>query len=68
MNKFSKKILNKHDSYIDALKDAITKWETCESTREKRDYIISIGEIGREIARMNKALNIAGLGFGKEGE
>jgi len=59
MTKLSKQLLRENDSYIVALKKAITEWENPKGTmKEKRDYILAIGEIGNEIYKQNKALGI----------
>lgn len=58
MNKTALEILGRHDSYVDALKEAIDRWEKAQDIMEKRDYIAAIGEIGHDIYRMNKTLDI----------
>lgn len=59
MTKLSKQLLRENNSYIVALKKAITEWENPMGTmKEKRDYILAIGEIGNEIYKQNKALDI----------
>lgn len=59
MRKTAKRLLQEHDSYIDALKAAIDRWERADIEAEKVDYMLAIGEIGREIHRMNNRLDIA---------
>jgi Tat protein secretion system quality control protein TatD with DNase activity len=58
MNKTALEILGRHDSYVDALKEAIDRWEKAQDIMEKRDYIAAIGEIGHDIHSMNKTLDI----------
>lgn len=54
--KLSKELLKKHDSYIDALQEAITEWKNASNMESKKQYIIAIGEIGNEIHKQNKAI------------
>jgi hypothetical protein len=61
MRKLAKEILGTHDSYIDALQSAITVWNNAKTGRDKRDYMVAIGEIGREIHGQNLALDIANM-------
>ena len=61
MRKTAKRLIQEHDSYIDALKAAIDLWEHASNEAEKVDYMLSIGEIGREIHRINNSLDIAHL-------
>lgn len=58
MNKTALEILGRHDSYVDALKEAIDRWEKAQDITEKRDYIVAIGEMGHDIRSMNKTLDI----------
>lgn len=58
MKKITKELLAKHDSYIDALKDAISHWESADAEHDRVDYMVAIGEVGAEIHRMNKALSL----------
>ena len=58
MKKTSKELLAKHDSYIDALKDAISRWESADTEHDCVDYMVAVGEIGAEIHRMNKTLGL----------
>lgn len=55
----AKKLLGSNNSYIDALKAAIDRWEHAKDEAGKKEYILAIGEIGAEIHRMNKRLDIA---------
>jgi predicted patatin/cPLA2 family phospholipase len=57
--KLSKQLLNKHDSYIEALQEALTEWNNTQTEEGKRDYMLAIGEIGNEIYKQNKILDIA---------
>lgn len=66
MRKTAKRLLQEHDSYIDAMKAAIGLWERAGNEAEKVDYMIAIGEIGREIHRMNARLNIAHMDTSQE--
>jgi len=59
MRKAAKRLLQEHDSYIDAMKAAITAWEQAKNEAEKVEYMLAIGEIGAEIHRMNRRLGIA---------
>ena len=56
MKKNTIEILKKHDSYIDALQEAITEWKKASTIETKKDYIIAIGEIGNELHNRNKAI------------
>lgn len=46
MNKTAVELLRTNASYIDALKEAIDRWEKSDDTDEKRDLLAAIGEIG----------------------
>jgi len=61
MKKLAKELLKNNDSYIDALQEAIDNWKKASSIKEKRDYMLAIGEIGNEIHRQNKSLDIANM-------
>jgi len=61
MKKLAKELLKNNDSYIDALQKAIDGWKEAKSISEKRDYMLAIGEIGNEIHRQNKSLDIANM-------
>lgn len=58
MNKLSKELLRNNDSYIEALQQAINIWKNASSFEDKQTSIISIGEIGKEINKQNKLLNV----------
>ena len=45
MNKTAVELLRTNASYIDALKEAIDRWEKSNDTEEKRDLLAAIGEI-----------------------
>lgn len=53
MKTIAEMLLSQHDSYIDALKEAISAWEQADSYEAKCDFMRAIGDIGAEIARMN---------------
>ena len=56
MRKTTKEILKNFNSYIDALKYAIDKWENVKETdylNDKELYIRCIGEIGKLIHETN---------------
>lgn len=61
MRKLATELLKKNDCYIDALQEAIDNWKKASSTKGKRDYMLAIGEIGNEIHRQNKSLDIANM-------
>lgn len=54
MTGIAEMLLSQHDSYIDALKEAISEWEKADSYEGKCDFMRAIGDIGAEIDRMNK--------------
>lgn len=58
MKQTAMKILRKHASYIDALKEAIDCWEHSNDMEEKRDLMIAIGEICAEIHLTNRKLGL----------
>ena len=58
MKKTASELLRKHASYVDALKEAIDRWEKSNDTDEKRDLLVAIGEIGAEIHHMNRHLKL----------
>ena len=58
MTDIAKALLSKHDSYIDALKEAISAWEQADSHEAKCDFMRAIGDIGAEIDRMNKVVGL----------
>lgn len=58
MRNLTKKILKENDSYINALQQAIEMWKNANDFEEKKLSIVSIGEIGKEIYKQNKLLNI----------
>ena len=49
MNKTAVELLRTNASYIDALKEAIDRWEKSNDTEEKRDLLAAIGEIGVDV-------------------
>lgn len=49
MNKTAAELLRTNASYIDALKEAIDRWEKSNDTEEKRDLLAAIGEIGVDV-------------------
>nr|DAU22994.1 MAG TPA: hypothetical protein [Caudoviricetes sp.] len=51
-------LLSQHDSYIDALKEAISEWEKADSYAAKCDFMRAIGDIGAEIHHMNKVTGL----------
>lgn len=51
-------LLSQHDSYIDALKEAVSEWEKADSYEAKCDFMRAIGDIGAEIDRMNKVTGL----------
>lgn len=59
MRKIATDLLEKHGSYIDALQEAIDQWRKATSMKDKRDYMLAIGELGKEIHHQNKTLDIA---------
>ena len=58
MNDIAKLLLSQHNSYIDALKEAISAWEQADSYEAKRDFMRAIGDIGAEIHHMNKVTGL----------
>lgn len=56
MKKNTMELLKKHNSYIDALQEAITEWKNALNMEDKKNYIIMIGEIGNEIHKTNKRI------------
>lgn len=58
MRKFTKQIMSKHDGYVDALEDAIKRWRSAKEEDEKKKALFAVGEIGREIHRMNHVLGL----------
>ena len=58
MTDIAKALLSKHDSYIDALKEAVSEWEKADSYEAKCNFIRAIGDIGAEIDRMNKVVGL----------
>ena len=51
-------LLRTNASYIDALKEAIDRWEKSNDTEEKRDLLAAIGEIGVDVHNCNRQLGI----------
>ena len=76
MNKTAVELLRTNASYIDALKEAIDRWEKSNDTDEKRDLLAAIGEIGVDVHNRNRQLGIAldaddyvvGAGIAAEGK
>lgn len=58
MSDIAKMLLSQHDSYIDALKEAISEWEKADSYESKCDFMRAIGDIGAEIDRVNKVTGL----------
>lgn len=58
MKELTKKLLKENDSYIEALSKAIEHWNNAINIEDKKMYILTIGEIGNEIHKQNKILNI----------
>lgn len=58
MTGIAERLLSQHDSYIDALKEAISEWEKADSYEAKCDFMRAIGDIGAEIDRMNKVVGL----------
>lgn len=58
MSDIAKMLLSQHDSYIDALKEAISEWEKADSCEAKCDFMRAIGDIGAEIHHMNKVTGL----------
>ncbi len=58
MNDLTKEIINRNDSYIDALDEAIRKFRGETALDVKQKYLVSIGEIGKEVHRINKRLRM----------
>lgn len=58
MSDIAKMLLSQHDSYIDALKEAISEWEKADSYVAKCDFMRAIGDIGAEIHHMNKVTGL----------
>lgn len=58
MNKTAVELLRTNASYIDALKEAIDRWEKSNDTEEKRDLLAAIGEIGVDVHTRNRQLGI----------
>lgn len=54
MSKTARDYLAANDSYIDALKAAISDWEAAETMEDKYSLMTTIGAIGQQIHRMNK--------------
>lgn len=58
MRKLAMQIMREHDGYVDALEDAISRWRAAKEETEKKAALFAVGEIGREIHRMNLALGL----------
>ena len=58
MNKTAVELLRTNASYIDALKEAIDRWEKSNDTEEKRDLLAAIGEIGADVYIRSRELGI----------
>lgn len=58
MNKTAVELLRTNASYIDALKEAIARWEKSNDTDEKRDLLVAIGEIGVDVHNCNRQLGV----------
>lgn len=58
MKTLTKQLLNKNDSYIDALQESINIWKSAIDFEIKQNSIVAIGEIGNEIHKQNKLLKI----------
>lgn len=58
MKILAKQLLEENDSYIEALKIAIQGWENADDLEFKREYMVAIGEIGKEVDNMNKTLGL----------
>lgn len=58
MRKIAQELLDKHLSFIDALKEAVERWERSTDVEDKRLYIGVIGYIGNEIHKMNRSRGI----------
>ena len=58
MNKTAVELLRTNASYIDALKEAIDRWEKSNDTDEKRDLLAAIGEIGVDVHNRNRQLGL----------
>lgn len=58
MNKTAVELLRTNAGYIDALKEAIDRWEKSNDTEEKRDLLAAIGEIGVDVHNRNRQLGI----------
>lgn len=58
MSDIAKMLLSQHDSYIDALKEAISEWEKADSYAAKCNFMRAIGDIGAEIHHMNKVTGL----------
>lgn len=58
MTGIAEMLLSQHDSYIDALKEAISAWEQADSYEAKCDFMRAIGDIGAEIHHMNKVTGL----------
>ena len=56
--KISTESLSKHDSYIAALEEVISKWNESDTPESKTRYIKAIGDIGYKIYRQNNYFNI----------
>lgn len=56
MKTLTKQLLNKNDSYIEALQEAINIWKNATDFENKQNSIASIGEIGNEIHKQNRLL------------
>lgn len=63
MRKIAARLLEENDSYIEALSKAIEKWNMATSMKEKRDYIVAIGEIGNAIHRQNVLSKISQMDY-----
>jgi len=62
MLKLSKQLLNESGSYVEALQKAINGWNNPTATmKDKKDYILVIGEIGNAIHKQNKSFDIKNM-------
>lgn len=58
MNKIAQELLEKHPVFIDALKDAVERWERSTDSEDRRLYLAVIGDIGHEIHKENRKRGI----------
>jgi hypothetical protein len=58
MKKLAAELVKKHGGYIEALREAIEMWDKATDLKEKRKYILVIGEIGKDIHRLNMTLRV----------